>query len=211
MAPLCARPGAAPTHPGWPVWPPGVAADPPWGTLTARDERILLPPEGPQRVARRVARAHRGRSPRASVPRVPRGRARAADPRARAPRRADQRRPRPHERAEPAVGHGGLAADPDRGRAPHARRPAADAAPGARGAGAALQARRVRDPGHEPGDRRRAAPERRRGEVAPALAVPALRDRAPAPEPEALAAGRRGAAVGSAFHPRSVDSRPVGL
>ena len=56
-------------------------------------------------------------------------------------------------------------------------------------------------------DRRRAAPQRRRGEVAPARALPALRDRAPAPEPEALAARRRGAAVGGHLHPRPVAAR----
>ena len=38
----------------------------------------------------------------------------------------------------------------------------------------------IRDPGDQPGHRRRAAPQRRRGQVAPAHAVPALRDRAPA-------------------------------
>src|SRR4029079_18188783 len=92
----------------------------------------------------------------------------------------------------------------DRGRAPHARRPAADAAPGARRPRLAVQARRVRGAGDEPGHCGRAAPQRRRGEVAPALALPALRHRAPAAEPEALASRGRGAAV-----PRAVHTRPL--
>src|SRR3954465_8631780 len=41
-----------------------------------------------------------------------------------------------------------------------------------------LQARRVRRPGDEPGHRGRAPPVGRRGEVAPAVALPALRHRA---------------------------------
>src|SRR4051812_11326119 len=270
MPQACSRSGPAPSHPGWTVWPPGVAPRAPWGTLTCRHERTLLTPEGPQRLAGGAARAHRGRAPRAPVPRVPRRRPRAADPRPRPPGRPDQRRPRPPQRAEPALGHGGLApargarvhrgrvdrqrrrpvaqrhlrqrparlrpppparrrrdprradldrlqapgdrglaADPDRRRAAHARRSAADPAPGARRARPPVQARRVRRAGDQPGHRRRAAPERRRGEVAPALAVPALRHRAPAAEPEALAARGRGAAVGRARHPRPVaTARP---
>src|SRR3954453_21240099 len=270
MPQACSRSGPAPSHPGWTVWPPGVAPRAPWGTLTCRHERTLLTPEGPQRLAGGAARAHRGGAPGAPVPRVPRRRPRAAHPRPRPPARAHQRRPRPHQRVEPAVGYGGLppargarvhrgrvdrqrrrpvaqrhvrqrparlrpppparrrrdprraaldplqapgarglAADPDRRRAAHARRPAADPAPGARRARPAVQARRVRGAGHQPGHRRRAAPERRRGEVAPALAVPALRHRAPAAEPEALAARGRGAGVGRARHPRPVaTARP---
>src|SRR5439155_15068838 len=51
------------------------------------------------------------------------------------------------------------------------------------------------DTGDQPADRRRAVPERRRGQDAPADAVSQTRHRAPAPEPEAGTAGRDGAAV----------------
>ncbi|CAA9501924.1 MAG: hypothetical protein AVDCRST_MAG53-2050, partial [uncultured Solirubrobacteraceae bacterium] len=149
-----------------------------------------------------VAPARRARVHRRRVDRL---RRRALPQRHLREQHADLRSPAPARRRHAAggahddrlspPGDRGLAADADRRRDGPAPRPHADPAFGARGARAALQGRRVRDSGPQPGHRRRAAPQRRRRQGAPALALRPLQDRAPAAEPEALAARGRDLAI----------------
>ena len=197
-----ARTGSRSQPPEGHTWPPEVGHPSPWVALTVHMPSPLQAHSAtPAELRERIEAERRGRP--FLVLRDGDGAQRLLDL---AALRARQHRPRQRQRAEPAVGHGGLAparrargasrasgrsattasrataptstaraspgrtrlrdgdvlrvgqtsmayrrpesedshADPDRRPAAHARRPAADPAPGPRRARAALQARRVR-------------------------------------------------------------------